>query len=324
MYRNCTYNNKSRKIVLATWDSNGERITEEHDFKPYLLLEDKKGTEKSIYGTSLTKREFASGYDRNNFVKDANIKRVYENLPPYQQFLIDNYWSVCEDDDFSKYPLKIAFLDIECPSSDKFPEPELAEAVINLITIYNSESKMYHVFGLKNFHTMRDDVKYCWCKSEEELLKTFIKFFQKEGFDVLSGWNIAAFDVPYLVNRITFQLGKEWADKLSPTGRIYEKTNPNGKFGAPTKEYVIEGLSILDYYVIYQKFNLEKQSSYKLDNIGEVELGINKIQSDHDILRMSLSSDYVKIDKNKTLDEMEEFEKWCYLKNKIREKMDNG
>jgi DNA polymerase elongation subunit (family B) len=158
-----------------------------------------------------------------------------------------------------------------------FPEPELAESVINLIVIFNSESKMYHAFGLKQFHTVRDDVKYYWCKSEEELLKTFIKFFQKEGFDVLSGWNISAFDVPYIVNRITFQLGKEWADKLSPIGRIYEKTNPNGKFGAPSKEYVIEGLSILDYYVIYQKFNLEKQESYKLDNIGEVELGINKV-----------------------------------------------
>ena len=278
MYRNCVYDNKLRKIHLWSWNGDGERIKEEHDFKPYILLENKKGDKKSIYGTLLEKKCFNSSYDRNNFVKDSNIKRIYENLPPYQQFLIDNYWSVCEDDNFSQHPLKVAYLDLECPSSDKFPEPELAESVINLITIYNSESKMYHVFGLKNFHTIRDDVKYYWCKSEEELLKSFIKLFQKEGFDVLSGWNIAAFDVPYLVNRITFQLGKEWADKLSPTGRIYEKTNPNGKFGMPSKEYVIEGLSILDYYVIYQKFNLEKQETYKLDNIGEVELGINKIQ----------------------------------------------
>ena len=278
MYRNCIYNNRERKIFLWTWNENGERVKEEHDFKPYILLEDKGGKEKSIYGTPLKKKEFASSYDRNNFVKDSNIKRIYENLPPYQQFLIDNYWSVCEDDNFSQYPLKVAYLDIECPNPDFFPEPDTAPAVVNLITVYDSFSKMYHVFGLKNFHTIRDDVKYYWCKSEEELLKSFIKLFQKEGFDVLSGWNIAAFDVPYLVNRITFQLGKEWADKLSPTGRIYEKTNPNGKFGMPSKEYVIEGLSILDYYVIYQKFNLEKQETYKLDNIGEVELGINKIQ----------------------------------------------
>jgi DNA polymerase elongation subunit (family B) len=324
MYRNCIYNNRERKIFLWTWNENGERVKEEHDFKPYILLEDKGGKEKSIYGTPLKKKEFASSYDRNNFVKDSNIKRIYENLPPYQQFLIDNYWSVCEDDNFSQYPLKVAYLDIECPNPDFFPEPDTAPAVVNLITVYDSFSKMYHVFGLKNYHTTRDDVRYYFCKSEEDLLKSFIKFFRKEEFDVISGWNIAGFDIPYLINRITFELGEEWAKKLSPIERIYEKTNPNGKFGMPTKEYVIERISILDYYVMYMKFSLEKQESYKLDNIGEVELGINKIQSDHDILRMSLSSDYVKINKNKPLDEMEEFEKWCYLKNKIREKMDNG
>jgi DNA polymerase elongation subunit (family B) len=82
-------------------------------------------------------------------------------------------------------------------------------------------------------------------------------------------------------------LGKEWADKLSPIGRIYEKTNPTGKFGMPTKEYVIEGISSLDYYVIYQKFNLEKQESYKLDNIGQVELGINKIQHEGNLWELS-------------------------------------
>lgn len=287
MYRNCVYSNKDRKIFLWSWDENGERIREEHDFKPYILLEDKKGTEKSIYGTTLKKKEFLSSYDRNNFVKDSNIKRIYENLPPYQQFLIDNYWSVCEDDNFSQYPLKVAYFDLESPHPDRFPEPELAEAVINLLTVYDSSTKMYHAFGLKNYHTSRDDVKYYWCKSEHDLLKSVVKYFEKENFDVISTWNGASFDIPYLINRITFQIGKEWADRLSPIGRIYEKTNPNGKFGAPTKEYVIEGVSCLDYYVIYQKFNLEKQESYKLDNIGEVELGINKIEHEGNLWELA-------------------------------------
>lgn len=317
MYRNCVYNNKAKKIFLWTWDENGNRVKEEHDFKPYILLEDKKGSDRSIYGTTLKKQEFSSGYDRNNFVKESNIKRIYENLPPYQQFLIDNFWSVCEDDNFSQYPLKVAFLDIECPSADSFPEPETAPAIINLITVYDNFSKIYHVFGLKKYHTVRDDVRYYQYNSEHELLRAFIKFFRKEQFDVLSGWNIASFDIPYLINRITFQLGKEWADKLSPIERIYEKTNPNGKFGMPSKEYVIEGISILDYYVIYQKFNLEKQDSYKLDNIGEVELGINKVKCDHDILRMSLSSDHVKVDNNKPVDQLADYERWCKLKDKI-------
>lgn len=316
-YRNCVFDQKRRKIVLWSWSPEGERIKEEWDFKPYILLEDKKGEERSIYGTPLKKKEFNSGFDRNNFIKDSGLKRVFENLPPYQQFLIDNYWQSCEDEDFSKYPLKVCYLDIECTSSSGFPEPVTALVPINLITIYNSFTKRYTSYGLKHWSLSRDDVDYTHCKSEHDLLKQFIKHFASEGFDVLTTWNGANFDIPYLINRITFELGKEWADKLSPTGRIYEKTNPTGKFGMPTTEYVIEGLSCLDYYVMYQKFNLEKQESYKLDNIGEVEVGMNKIQSEHDILRMSLSSDYVKVDENKSVDDMEEYEKWCYLKDKI-------
>jgi DNA polymerase elongation subunit (family B) len=72
-------------------------------------------------------------------------------------------------------------------------------------------------------------------------------------------------------------LGKEWADELSPIGRIYEKINKEGKFGQPTKEYVIEGISCIDYYVMYKKFAMTPLESYKLDYIAEVELGENKV-----------------------------------------------
>lgn len=276
MYRNCVYDNKARKVYLWTWDSEGNRIKEELDFKPYLLTEDKNGEERSIYGTPLKKRSFGNNYDRNNFVKETNTRRIFENLPPYQQFLIDNFWQSCEDEDFARHPLKVCYLDIECPIEGKFPEPELAEAVVNLIVCHDSISGIKTAFGLKAY----DDgvTVYHHCNSEHDLLKKFIKHMVKEEFDVYCGWNTNGFDIPYLVNRITFELGKTWADKLSPVGRIYEKINKEGKYGQPTKEYVIEGVSCLDYMVMYQKFNVQKQESYKLDHIGEVEVGENKVE----------------------------------------------
>lgn len=279
MYRNCVYNGKSKKIFLWTWDSVGNRIKQEWDYKPYLMLEDKNGEYTSIYGTKLLKKEFNTNYDRNEFIKDYGKKRIFENLPPYQQYLIDNYWHSCEKEEFSQHPLKVCYIDIECPGT-KFAEPENPENVINLLTCYDSLTKRYTMFGLKKYIPIRDNVDYYHCKSEEDLLKRFIGHFSSDFPDVLVGWNSAGFDIPYLINRITFELGKEWADELSPIGRIYEKVNPTGKFGQPSKEYVIEGISCVDYYIIYQKFNLEKQESYKLDYIGEVELGMNKIEYD--------------------------------------------
>ena len=280
MYRNCVYNNKSKSIHLWTWDASGNRVFQELDYSPYLYLESKSGDSKSIYGTTLKKREFNTLWDRNKFVKESGIKRIFENLPPYQQFLVDNFYHCNGDDDFTQHPLKVMFLDIECPGivGGPFPEPELAENVIDLLTVYDTFSKKYTAFGLKKFESTRKDVKYYHCKSEEDLLKRFIGFFSSDYPDVLCGYNSANFDIPYLVNRITFQLGKEWADELSPIGRIYEKINQEGKFGQPSKEYVIEGISCVDYYVMYKKFAMEPLESYKLDYVAEVELDENKVE----------------------------------------------
>ena len=112
MYRNCVYNNKTKSVHLWTWDASGNRVSQELDFLPYLYLESKVGDAKSIYGTSLKKREFNTKWDRDKFVKESGIRRIFENLPPYQQFLIDNYYHCNEDEDFAAHPLKIMYFDI--------------------------------------------------------------------------------------------------------------------------------------------------------------------------------------------------------------------
>jgi len=289
MYRNCVYNNKTKSIHLWTWDANGNRVFQELDYSPYLYLESKSGDSKSIYGTLLKKKEFQTLWDRNKFVKESGIKRIFEDLPPYQHFLIDNYYHLNEDDDFAKNPLKIMYFDIECPGTGDFPEPEFAKNVINLLTCYDSLSKKYTVFGLKNYIPKDESVKYHHCKSEEDLLKKFIGHFSSDYPDCLVGWNSGGFDIPYLINRITFQLGKEWADELSPLGRIYEKINATGKFGQPSKEYVIEGISCVDYLILYKKFAMNPQESYKLDYIGEIELNDQKISYEGSLWDLSVN-----------------------------------
>lgn len=287
MYRNCVYNNREKCIHLFTWDSDGRRVQYDLDFKPYLLVEDRNGTEKSIFGSSLRKREFNTMWDRMKFVKDGNMKRTFENLPPNQQFLIDNYWMDNGNDDFSQHPLKIMFIDIETFSKDGFPDVETTPHVINVITCHDSLTDIYTTFGLGLFDTSKigpdsplygKKINYTACKSEEDLLKKFIMYFSSDYPDVISGWNSSGFDFPYIINRITKILGEEWTKDLSPIGRYYEKIKKRLKFGEPPKIYVVEGISSVDYMVIYQKFAMEKQESYKLGHIGEQELGEAKVE----------------------------------------------
>lgn len=289
MYRNCVYNPREKCIHLFTWDADGQRVKYDLDFKPYLLLEDKSGSERSIFGTNLKKKEFNTTWDRNKFVKDGNMKRTFENLPPNQQFLIDNYWMDNGNDDFSQYPLKVMFIDIETFSKDGFPDVETVPHVINVITCHDSLTDEYTTFGLGNFDVSKIEktsplwgkkIKYTACKSEEDLLKRFIGHFTSDYPDVISGWNSSGFDFPYIINRITMVLGEEWTKELSPVGRYYEKIKKVTKFGEPPKTYVVEGISSVDYYQIYMKFAMEKRASYKLGHIGEEELGETKIEYD--------------------------------------------
>jgi DNA polymerase elongation subunit (family B) len=245
-------------------------------------MEDKNGTERSIFGTHLKIREFQTLWARNKFVKEGNFKRTFENLPPYQQFLLDNYWMSNNDEEFSQHPLKVMMIDIETFSKGSFPDVETAPHVINLITCHDSLTNKKTTFGLGLFDGSNyPDVEYNACKSEEELLKKFLKYFTSDYPDVISGWNSSGFDFPYIINRITYILGEEWSKELSPVGRYYEKINKNAaKFGDVQKTYVVEGVSSVDYLVIYKKFALDKQESYKLDHIGDIELDERKVEYD--------------------------------------------
>ena len=61
----------------------------------------------------------------------------------------------------------------------------------------------FYVMGTNNYQNDRDDVYYINCKSEQNLVDVFLKTWKKLDPDIITGWNIRFFDVPYLVNRIT-------------------------------------------------------------------------------------------------------------------------
>lgn len=291
MYRNCVYNGRKKCVTLFTWDHQGSRVQHELDFEPYLYVDDPNGDHESIYGTPVTKKVFESSYFRNKYVRDSGITKTYENLPPFQQFLIEQYGEQNTDDDFAQFPLKTMFLDIETFSKGSFPNIEEPDHVIQLITCYDSISDKYVTFGLKPFdesEVKHVNLKYIHCKSEEILLKAFVKWFERDYPDVISGWNSSGFDIPYLVNRIAVVLNEDWQKRLSPVGRIWEKFKKQAKFGEPESEYVIEGISSVDYMVLYKKFKLEKQESYKLDFIAEVELDEQKLEFEGQLWELSI------------------------------------
>ena len=277
MYRHATYDPLNHAIRLATWSETGERITVKRTYYPYLYVETNGNAEQiSLYDTKLRKKTFTSSKERKNFAEQDKDRRIFHNFTCSQQFLIDEFSTEIDNPDFVKHPLKIFYLDIETYSPDEFPEPDLAKAPINVITIYDNLSDKFHTFGSKEYES-HDNIIYYHCKNEIKLLESFLEFYEKDYPDIITSWNGEIFDIPYLINRIGRVLGEECALKLSPYKNIIGKEIFT-KFGKKAKKFIIEGVANLDYMNVYKKFCPVQRESYSLGSISALELGETKIE----------------------------------------------
>ena len=276
-YRNIAYNPKDESMRLFSWDAHGNRVSYDVTFNPYLYIESQNSPDAvSIFNTPVKKRVFKNQFERSKFIKESNMRRVFGNLTVNQQFLIDLYWKDYEKPDFIKHDLKIMLFDIETYSIEEFPVPEKADHPINLITCFDTLTDKYTTFGLRKEYAVKNsDEKYVCCYNEKELLLKFIEYWSNDFPDVVSGWNSHGFDIPYIINRITNLLGFEYAQKLSPTGRVYNRSL-KGQFGREQIRWYIDGVSNVDYLDVYKKFAPNRES-YKLDNIARLELDEQKV-----------------------------------------------
>jgi DNA polymerase elongation subunit (family B) len=279
-YRNIAYIPSRQEMKIWTWDASGNRTSYTAPYRPYIYVEDNNnGTDTSIYGTKIRKKIFANQYERTKFIREAGVKRLFENLPTYQQFLIDEYWQFNEAEAFFSNSLRIQFIDIEVVAKDEFPDPEKANHPINVITIYDTIDRHKYVWGVGAFDSSKypaSELTYINCKTETELLERMLSFFERDHPDVLSGWNSMGFDMPYIINRINNVMGEEAVLRLSPVGRVYNRAM-RGMFGKNSVRWFIDGVSCLDYLDVYKRFQLKNRDSYRLDNIAQIEINERKI-----------------------------------------------
>jgi len=277
-----------------TWDNTGKRVFNKIPFKPYLYIESNTHKDAtSIYNTSLRKVEFKNEFERRKYVQESGIKRIFYNIRPEQQFLIEQYGTISTTPEFSKNPLKIYYLDIEVDCVE-FPNPKEAKDTINIITIYDSLTQKYYTWGLNNDYDVKQNEFYKKCITESELLKSFIKFWEHDHPDIVTGWNIEGFDIPYLMNRINNVLGEDYAKRLSPVEQLFCKEGVVKRFGKLENKWYIKGVSILDYLEVYKVFSREPRESYALNYIGEVELGEGKLAYNATSLSQLAKNDWQK------------------------------
>jgi DNA polymerase elongation subunit (family B) len=282
----------SGKYILYRGVENDKRVRRKIEFRPtFYLIANEKTDYKTLSGEFVKSiepgtipecREFLERYESvDNFPVFGNNRYEYA-------FIADRY----PDDilwDINKFT--IAYLDIEVGSENGFPEPRDANESITAITIKLKGN--YFVFGVGDYSKHRDDVHYAKCRDELDLIRRFIDFWTRFHPDVVSGWNVKFFDIPYLVNRITKLLGDAEAKKLSPWNRL--SLREAMIMNREHQVYDLDGVATLDYIELYRKFTYSQQESYRLDNIAHVELGEKKIDySEFETLHQLYKHDYQK------------------------------
>ena len=90
------------------------------------------------------------------------------------------------------------------------------------ITIQDYTTKSIITWGIKPFDNKQDNVTYYQCNTEENLLRSFIEYWMDDVPDVITGWNIQLYDIPYIAKRLDRVLGDKLMKRLSPWGLVSE------------------------------------------------------------------------------------------------------
>ena len=223
--------------------------------------------------------------------RDATNMQVYGNTRYLYQYIAEEY--PADHVMFDPKQIRVFNIDIETAAENGFPDIETADQEILAISLKDSHTGRITVWGARPFKNSDNKVDYLHFRTESGMLQAFLEYWIKNYPDVITGWNVQLFDIPYIAGRIDRVLGDRYTRFLSPWNlisrrEIYIK-------GRKQIAYDLPGIATLDYLELYRKFTYSNQESYKLDYICSVELGEKKLDhSEYDTFKEFYENDWQK------------------------------
>ena len=268
------------KIYVRGYDG-GVRFKDVVDYNPYIFIAsgDSKGTPyRTLDGKPVHKFMCGSMRDAAKHIaeyKDVEGYSIYGYGPEsfHYQYINDAFPG---EVNYDPSLISVVTLDIETDSEGGFPNIREADKALTAITIRKNDRAV--TFAIREYRTEFDYVTYIQCRSERDMIERFLEVWRSDEWlpDVITGWNIEFFDIPYLINRITRLFDEKMAKRLSPWNLWEQRRDPSSD---NMSEYmnIPAGISVLDYMQLYKKFSFTNQESFKLDHIAFVELGERKL-----------------------------------------------
>ena len=273
--------------ILYRGYENGKRVEGRIDYRPTLFVSTTKSSKyHTMDGKSVESFQPGSMSDCRDFIlrhESVTGFEIYGNTDYVYQFIGDKF---PDDVEYDKKQIKVAYLDIETTSENGFPQVRNPTERVNVITLIVDNRE--YVFALGDCK-MPESINLYTFTNEKDLLDKFIDIWEGEDPDIVTGWNVKFFDMPYLYARMDRVIEKR-AKKLSPWGIVHQRNIQTQSGDRIAFEFV--GVTILDYFDLYQKFTYVNQESYKLDHIAFVELGEKKVEYEYDHFKDFYTNDF--------------------------------
>lgn len=278
MYVDAYYDRKADLIHVAE-RINGKRILTQHKPIHDFYVDDPSGKHQSIYGekVELVKCKNYKEFKKNQSLF-SHLKSYESDIKPVFKVLSKHYSSA----DTPK--LHNAFFDIEVDFDPLrgYSSTEDAFMPITAIGVYLQWSETMICLAVPPKTLSWDQAQSIAAhmpevilfKTEEEMLRVFLEVIQDA--DILSGWNSEGYDIPYTINRIIRTLGKSYTRQMCLWDK-FPQTKEYDSYGKTQSTYILSGRVHLDYMQLYMKYNYEERHSYRLDFIGEMEVGEKKV-----------------------------------------------
>ena len=285
------------------------RHTETIDYKPSVFIRAKENTPcsfKNFANEPLKQLTFDSIRNFKTFIYEnadtSNGETLYGNKKVEYQYIAD-YFN--EREEYSISAFNVLYFDIETARSETLGYAPASNPFnpVTLITAYFKKNVYvwatrgdYDGEGCEEYRIFDDDIK---------MIEDFFSFLLEKNIDILTGWNIELYDIPYLVGRYIRNDNRN--DNADPKKTLFQskdykfpfhivkKKIIKGNYGNEELVYDIPGWICLDYMQLYKKFTYVTRESYSLNHISFCELGEKKVDySEHSHLESLYNNDYTK------------------------------
>ena len=183
-----------------------------------------------------------------------------------------------KDSDDAPTHHNIVYFDIECEIGGTLTSEYIKTAPMKItsIAVYDHTLQKYYCLILDEKkqlqYKLEDNKEIRPFDTEAELLYDFLNLWEEIDPTIITGWNSGFFDVPYLYYRLCNVVGKNEASRLSPLRKL------NFTEWDQSQPIELGGINHLDYMLLFKKFIVKQEPSYKLNDIGEKYVKLGKVE----------------------------------------------